>query len=89
MTDKKVWLITGASRGSGAEIAKAALGAGHALIATGRDAVKVGRALGPHEDSLNAAGFLNRAEIGARNGRDRSRRRDRDHPSPEIPARRR
>jgi NAD(P)-dependent dehydrogenase (short-subunit alcohol dehydrogenase family) len=33
---QKVWMITGASRGLGAEIAKAALAAGEKLIATGR-----------------------------------------------------
>lgn len=37
MTDKKVWLITGAGRGLGVDIAKAALAAGHAVVATGRD----------------------------------------------------
>jgi NAD(P)-dependent dehydrogenase (short-subunit alcohol dehydrogenase family) len=37
MTDRKVWLITGAGRGMGVDIAKAALGAGHAVVATGRD----------------------------------------------------
>jgi NAD(P)-dependent dehydrogenase (short-subunit alcohol dehydrogenase family) len=36
MTDKKVWLITGAGRGMGVDIAKAALAAGHAVVATGR-----------------------------------------------------
>ena len=30
MTDKRVWLITGAGRGMGVDIAKAALAAGHA-----------------------------------------------------------
>ena len=38
MTDKKVWLITGAGRGMGVDIAKAALAAGHAVVATGRNA---------------------------------------------------
>ena len=42
---KKVWLITGAGRGMGTDIAKAALAAGHAVVATGRcqDAVPVRR----------------------------------------------
>jgi NAD(P)-dependent dehydrogenase (short-subunit alcohol dehydrogenase family) len=44
--DKKVWFITGASRGMGLEFAKAALEAGHSVVATGRDAEKVSRALG-------------------------------------------
>jgi len=33
---QKVWMITGASRGLGAEVAKAALAAGEKVIATGR-----------------------------------------------------
>jgi NAD(P)-dependent dehydrogenase (short-subunit alcohol dehydrogenase family) len=35
-TTSKVWLITGAGRGLGADIAKAALAAGHSVVATGR-----------------------------------------------------
>ncbi len=46
MTDKKVWLITGAGRGLGLDIAKAALVAGHAVIATGRDPARVTAAIG-------------------------------------------
>jgi NAD(P)-dependent dehydrogenase (short-subunit alcohol dehydrogenase family) len=52
MTDKKVWLITGAGRGLGVHIAKAALAAGHAVVATGRDARKVVAAVGNHDDLL-------------------------------------
>ena len=52
MTEKKVWLITGAGRGLGVEIAKAALRAGHAVVATGRDAAKVAAAVGDHEGLL-------------------------------------
>jgi NAD(P)-dependent dehydrogenase (short-subunit alcohol dehydrogenase family) len=52
MTDKKVWLVTGASRGLGLDIAKAALAAGHAVIATGREPVKVTAAIGHHNDLL-------------------------------------
>jgi NAD(P)-dependent dehydrogenase (short-subunit alcohol dehydrogenase family) len=52
MTDKKVWLITGAGRGLGLDIAKAALAAGHAVVATGRDPAKVTAAIGRHEDLL-------------------------------------
>jgi NAD(P)-dependent dehydrogenase (short-subunit alcohol dehydrogenase family) len=33
MADKKVWFITGAGRGLGLEIARAALAAGRAVIA--------------------------------------------------------
>ena len=36
MTDKKVWFITGASRGMGVDFAKAALAGGHAVVATGQ-----------------------------------------------------
>jgi NAD(P)-dependent dehydrogenase (short-subunit alcohol dehydrogenase family) len=52
VTDQKVWLITGAGRGLGLEIAKAALGAGHAVIATARNPAKVAAAIGPHNDLL-------------------------------------
>src|ERR1700733_13334319 len=52
MTDKKVWLITGAGRGLGLDIAKAVLAAGHAVIATGRDPAKVTAAIGQHNDLL-------------------------------------
>jgi NAD(P)-dependent dehydrogenase (short-subunit alcohol dehydrogenase family) len=52
MTTKKVWLITGAGRGMGVDIAKAALAAGHAVVATGRDPKKVAAALGGHDDLL-------------------------------------
>ena len=46
MDDMKVWLITGASRGMGAEFAAAALDAGHAVVATGRRPAAVVDALG-------------------------------------------
>jgi NAD(P)-dependent dehydrogenase (short-subunit alcohol dehydrogenase family) len=52
MTDKMVWLITGAGRGLGLDIAKAALSAGHAVVATGRDPAKVTAAIGHHDDLL-------------------------------------
>ena len=52
MTEKKVWLITGAGRGLGVDIAKAALGTGHAVIATGRDPAKVTSAVGDHDNLL-------------------------------------
>jgi NAD(P)-dependent dehydrogenase (short-subunit alcohol dehydrogenase family) len=52
MTDKKIWLITGAGRGMGVDIAQAALAAGHAVVATGRNPDKVGEAIGPAEDLL-------------------------------------
>jgi NAD(P)-dependent dehydrogenase (short-subunit alcohol dehydrogenase family) len=37
MTDKTVWFVTGAGRGMGVDIVKAALAAGHAVVATGRN----------------------------------------------------
>jgi NAD(P)-dependent dehydrogenase (short-subunit alcohol dehydrogenase family) len=49
-TDKNVWLITGAGRGMGTNIAKAALAAGHAVVATGRDPERVAAAVGQHDD---------------------------------------
>lgn len=52
MTDKKVWFITGAGRGLGVNIAKAALAAGHAVVATGRDPGKVAAAIGDHGNLL-------------------------------------
>ena len=52
MTDKTVWVITGAGRGLGLDIARAALAAGHAVVATGRDPKKVTAAIGDHDDLL-------------------------------------
>src|SRR5467141_25141 len=49
---KKVWFITGASRGMGVDFAKAALAAGHAVVASGRDSDRVSKALGPSNDLL-------------------------------------
>ena len=51
-TDKKVWFITGAGRGMGTDIAKAALAAGHAVVATGRNPEKVIHAVGEDENLL-------------------------------------
>ncbi len=55
MSDKKVWFVTGAGRGMGVDIAKAALAAGHAVVATGREPARVGTALGAHDDLLVVA----------------------------------
>ena len=52
MTDKKVWFITGSGRGLGVDIAKTALAAGHAVVATGRDPGKITAAIGAHDDLL-------------------------------------
>ena len=52
MTDKQVWLITGAGRGMGIDIARAALAAGHAVVGTARNSASVTDALGEHDDLL-------------------------------------
>jgi NAD(P)-dependent dehydrogenase (short-subunit alcohol dehydrogenase family) len=52
MSDKKVWIVTGAGRGMGVEFAKAALAAGHAVVGTGRDPKRVSEALGTHDELL-------------------------------------
>jgi NAD(P)-dependent dehydrogenase (short-subunit alcohol dehydrogenase family) len=44
----KVWFITGAGRGIGAEIARAALEAGHRVVATGRKPADIEATFGPH-----------------------------------------
>ena len=49
---KKVWLITGAGRGLGLDIAKAALAAGHQVVATGRNTQKVSGAIGNSDELL-------------------------------------
>jgi len=46
MPDKDVWFVTGAGRGMGVDIVKAALAAGHRVVATGRDPDAVARAIG-------------------------------------------
>ncbi|ARM16082.1 MULTISPECIES: SDR family NAD(P)-dependent oxidoreductase [Rhizobium] len=48
----KVWFITGAGRGLGLDIAKAALAAGQKVVATGRNTESVAKALG-HSDNLH------------------------------------
>src|ERR1700693_5577495 len=52
MSNKKIWFITGASRGMGVDFAKAALAAGHAVVASGRDRDAVSKALGQSNDLL-------------------------------------
>jgi 3-oxoacyl-[acyl-carrier protein] reductase len=52
MTDNKVWVVTGAGRGMGVDIARAALAAGHAVVATGRNPEKVAKAVGAADDLL-------------------------------------
>src|SRR5437016_11076820 len=52
MANRKIWFITGAARGMGVDFAKAALAAGHAVVATGRDTEAVAKAVGKSEDLL-------------------------------------
>src|SRR5712692_7292679 len=52
MSEKKVWFITGAGRGMGVELAKAALSAGNAVVATGRNTDVVAKAVGDADDLL-------------------------------------
>lgn len=52
MDHMKVWLITGAGRGMATEIVRAVIGAGHAVIATGRRPVEVAAAVGSSERIL-------------------------------------
>jgi NAD(P)-dependent dehydrogenase (short-subunit alcohol dehydrogenase family) len=54
MTDKRTWFITGAGRGMGVDIAKAALAAGHNSVATGRNTATVTAALGDADGLLVA-----------------------------------
>jgi NAD(P)-dependent dehydrogenase (short-subunit alcohol dehydrogenase family) len=55
MNGKQVWLITGAGRGLGVDIATAALAAGHEVVATGRNPQRVASVLVSHDDLLVAA----------------------------------
>jgi NAD(P)-dependent dehydrogenase (short-subunit alcohol dehydrogenase family) len=52
MKSRKVWFITGASRGMGVDFATAALAAGHAVVATGRDTDTVEKAVGKSDNLL-------------------------------------
>src|SRR5206468_3931930 len=52
MMDQQVWFITGAGRGMGVDFAKAALAAGHAVVATGRNPDAVAKAVGDSDDLL-------------------------------------
>jgi NAD(P)-dependent dehydrogenase (short-subunit alcohol dehydrogenase family) len=51
-TDTKTWLITGAGRGMGVDLAQAAAAAGHNVVATGRSPDAVARAVGEHDNLL-------------------------------------
>src|SRR5881628_3505805 len=52
MTDKNIWFVTGAGRGMGVDIVKAALAAGNAVVATGRNTDVVTEAIGVSDDLL-------------------------------------
>ncbi len=54
MSNSKVWFITGAGRGMGVDFAKAALAAGHKVVATGRNTEAVAKAVGDVENLLVA-----------------------------------
>ncbi|MBD9448123.1 SDR family oxidoreductase [Rhizobium sp. RHZ01] len=58
----KVWMITGAGRGMGLDFAKAALAAGHKVVATGRDPEKVAKAIGQSADLLVVKLDVNKSE---------------------------
>jgi len=51
-TEKKTWLITGAGRGMGLDIAKAALAAGHNVVATARNPDVVEKGVGDSDRLL-------------------------------------
>ncbi len=52
MDNSKVWFITGAGRGMGVDIAKAALAAGYKVVATGRNTDRVAKAIGETKNLL-------------------------------------
>src|SRR3954464_550148 len=58
MTDKNVWFVTGASRGMGVDIVRAALGAGHAVVATGRNPDAVAKAIDSAMDLVKSDDLL-------------------------------
>ncbi len=55
MGDAKVWMITGASRGMGVAFTKAALDAGHAVVATGRRPQEITALIGASDRLLVTA----------------------------------
>jgi NAD(P)-dependent dehydrogenase (short-subunit alcohol dehydrogenase family) len=52
MSNKQTWFITGAGRGMGVDFAKAALVAGYAVVATGRNTDAVANAVGKSNELL-------------------------------------
>jgi NAD(P)-dependent dehydrogenase (short-subunit alcohol dehydrogenase family) len=66
MTQQQTWLVTGANRGLGGAIAKAALGAGHNVVATARRMESVTAALGRSDALLpEALDITDSTQIGA------------------------
>jgi NAD(P)-dependent dehydrogenase (short-subunit alcohol dehydrogenase family) len=51
-TTRKTWLVTGAGRGMGVDLARAALAAGHDVVATGRNPDTVSSVVGEHDNLL-------------------------------------
>jgi NAD(P)-dependent dehydrogenase (short-subunit alcohol dehydrogenase family) len=62
MTSTKTWFITGAGRGMGVEFGKAALAAGHNVVATGRNPDAIREALGPADELLAVELDVTRSE---------------------------
>ncbi|MBU5348468.1 SDR family NAD(P)-dependent oxidoreductase [Paenibacillus lautus] len=54
MSTSKVWVITGAGRGMGVDFVRAALAAGHKVVATGRNKEAVAKAVGDDANLLVA-----------------------------------
>src|SRR6476469_9453872 len=52
MSNKKVWFVTGCSRGMGVDFVRADLAAGYAVVASGRDTERVSKVLGQSDDLL-------------------------------------
>ena len=71
MADKRVWFITGAGRGMGVDIAQAALAAGHAVVATGRNTEAVANAVGEADD-LFVSSWTYEPGVGGGGGAGRS-----------------
>lgn len=53
VSDRRVWFITGSGRGMGESFARAALAAGHAVVATGRRGADVERVFADEPDLLS------------------------------------
>ena len=65
-TNNRVWFITGASRGIGAEIAKAALAAGDLVAATARDPRSITETFAPSDSLFSVAlDVTNEASVAA------------------------